>query len=346
MAVAGLIGPLALVVLAPGRRWALAAAAALAALGLLAKAYAGFALVLVVLHLWIQGRRRQAGLFALGWATAVAAGAALAMRFYPGSLDASFRTTDNAAWMQWSWMLYQSWMYLRWAAWPLPLLLVGAAAQARPDRRGWAWLAGLGATAALMGLLLGRNKGAFLTYYFQFLHPMAALCLLALAARPGRREPLWAAAGLVLAACFTVSMATQPLVPLQEVDLRPWQAVDRWVAASSRPYLPPLFCSMATAHGKPVRNNGHTELFDGDGGTPRALAMRSAMLAQQADWERALRDGGCDLVLLNAQVPTAVLKGYHWERVLGVSTPANIWQQSVYFDVYSRQGAKPLDRGY
>ena len=346
LAVAGLVGPLALVVLAPGRRWALAAAAALGALGVLAKAYAGFALVWVVLVLAMEGRRRDAAFFVLAWGLALAVGAGLALRCYPGALETSFITVAGNS-LLWPWVGHQNMLYLVWAAWPLPLLLAGAWLRARPDRRGWAWLAVLGAAVAVIELVLGRNTGAILTYYFQFLHPAAALCLLALAARPGRHEPLWTAAGLGLAAYLTLALATQPLEPLQQVDLRPWRQADAWVAGARRPYLPQLFCSMATAHGKPVCDNGHTNGLDQLGLGPSAPAIRTALAAHQADWQRALDKADCDLVLMerNALVPTPVLKGYRLEGVLCVGTPANIRQHNACFDVYGLASAKPLDGG-
>jgi hypothetical protein len=347
LAVAGLVGPLALTVFAPGRAWALAAAALLAALGVLAKAYAGFALVWVALYLWMQGRRGDAGWFVLAWGLAVAAGAGLAQRAYPGSLEASFTTVNIPGWLQWPWVGHQNMLYLFWAAWPLPLALAAALLAARPDRRGWAWLAVLGSTVAVVELLLGRNHGAILTYYFQFLHPIAALCLLALAARGGRPEPLWMAACLALAACLTVSLATKPLEGLAQVDLRPWRLVDGWVAGAKRPLLPQLLCSMATAHGKPVQDNGHTTIFAGDGGSagPIGTAMRNAVLAQQADWDRALRERRCDLVLLqrDALAMPPAPKGYRAEGILCLGTPANIWQLSACFNVYRLPSSKPLN---
>lgn|GEM_PF-3032476 len=349
LAVAGLVGPLALVVLAPGRGWSLAAAAALAALGALAKAYAGFALVWVVLYLWIQGRRSDAGWFILAWSLAVAAGAGLAMRLYPGSLEATYITANIPDLLQWPWVGHQNMLYLIWAAWPLPLALAAALLADRPDQRGWAWLALLGSTVAVVELLLGRNQGAILTYYFQFLHPIAALCLLALAARGGRSEPLWTAASLALAAALTVSLATKPLEGLRRVDLQSWRLVDGWVAQAQRPLLPALLCSIATAHGKPVRDNGHTQIFAGPGASTgaRGTAMRDAVLVQQADWDQALRERRCDLVLLqrDALAMPPAPKGYRNEGILCLGTPANIWQLSACFDVYRLPSSKPLNGG-
>jgi hypothetical protein len=328
------LAPLALWLLR-GPSWTLALAALLAALAVLAKLYAPLGGVLMILGLWIEGRRRTAAwVSAIFLAFLVIFGSAVNHAFPLYWQAMAINLGDAVAEPSYLWE--QSKAYLLHMAWPLFALYLWrlwSGSRAFPLARA------LNTQTALVILLLscwlGLNKGAWLQYYTQLLEP---LLILAIAYPPltGWRSELRKGA-LVAAAALAISWSCVPLKRFGPFTDSCWSGIPTNIAKTRLPLLPAVFTTMLTQQGQEVFDGGHADVFARSDAAP---PLSRAYAASIELWRQRLKSGQVDLVLFpeNGISPFAAYLGlYHQTGNLCFPVPMDQPSGVECYQVYLRK---------
>lgn len=313
-----------LAVLDRDTRGAWALAGLLSVLAFFSKPYAVLAGPLLALGLWVRGRTRAALLFGAGWALLLAAAVAWVELRYPGYLEATTLEHARSTHLDWGYLLTKDWTYVRGLAWPILLLLAGALWGRRHGRALLAELTPLAGVLILLQGFMGRHTGAYLQYHFHLLHPLLILAGFTAWRRTGLGWR-WPTAAFTVAAVAGVSFGTQRLAHLRQADLQSWRRAELLIRASAHPFAGPELCSVLTAEGKPVYDNGQTE-FLMDAAGPLGPALRASVLDSQAEFRRRLLAGGIDLLIIpdSPALPAALRSRYQDLGLLALPLPVEL----------------------
>lgn len=324
-------------------------AAALAVLGFFCKNYVVVAGPIVVLVYFLSGNPRRAWRCAGALAVLLPAAAWAVEKLWPGYLEGTlFLLWDYSATIaDWNWVYTQSVQYFFSFGWPL-FALAAVIFMGRGSGFSRAWWTAAGLIAMLLSLSLGRNTGAYLTYYLQLLEP---LLLIAVAASWSSRKVWILEAGFLLAATAWPAVYYFKAVSVGEPPLASWRAAEKLVAEAEHPLVPSDLAVLALLSGKPIADNGLTKGLEWAGKSGRSGELRTAALAWRDQWDRDLADRKVDLWIRQAtgMPPMAPPAGYRFIGRMVIPEYLNFLQTNLECDFYRRvprsgpgEGRRPL----
>lgn len=311
----------------------------LAALSFFCKVYVVIAVPLLVVLLFLQGKRPAARALALSFGVSLVVLGALVWRLFPNYYWATLSLLGNAVGYELDFLLIQLVDLLKLH---LPLALGGALFAVRAWRAGkLAWPRGQAALWVALAVAVfvvmvagpGAHRGAFYIYYLQLLLP-PLLVAAVLWARQWRTP--WALVALVLvadAACVQVVGAG--LYPSQtQAESIGWPQAEALVVQAPQGFYPPIMTTLLARHGAFVADNDHTHSMHFAVWRGRESPLAVAGREHYRAMGQRLRQGAFQAVVCGGYWPcpeALIQKSYRKQGQLCLGSPV---QAPACFDVF------------